>query len=59
MNVVFTGLTDAQAKELAVWFMEQGEQDLDIWFDVAEVPAPLSTRSYEKDGNVIVECRTP
>lgn len=36
---IFENLTKAQAETMAHWFEGQGEQDMDEWFDIHEVPS--------------------
>jgi hypothetical protein len=56
-RVIFTNLTDEQASELASWYSNQGEQDADVWFDIANVETPI-TDTITKDGDdVIVACK--
>ena len=36
MDLIFKGITNAQAIALANWYAEQGEQDASFWFEGAE-----------------------
>lgn len=51
-KLIIDGLTMKQAKTLADWFEGQGEQDACEWFDINDVPAPM-TDVQRKDYEVI------
>jgi len=62
---IFENLTPKQASILASWFEGQGEQQCDEWFEINEVPAPLTDVGREggysdtqENGDVIVYCKS-
>jgi hypothetical protein len=59
-KVTITNLTEEQATLLADWFIGQGEQDCEVWFDVNDCDSPVTESSKtQQNGNVIVTCRKP
>jgi len=57
-KLIIDNLTDEQAKELGNWFINQGEQSCEEWFDINEVPAPVSeSMERQMDGNYWITCK--
>jgi hypothetical protein len=56
-KVIFENLTKEQAKTLAEWYEGQGEQDAGVWFDIHNVPTPM-TDVQRKGGYCKIDKRT-
>lgn len=61
---IIDGLTIEQAKTFAEWYEGQGEQDAGVWFEVNEVPTPMTDVGrpggcieIQADGDVTVHCK--
>ena len=64
-KLILEGLTVEQAKVLAEWFEEDGEQQCHVWFAALGVKSPVT--NMKRDGgcfetigdDTIVHCHTP
>jgi hypothetical protein len=54
---VFENLTIEQAKALAQWFEEQGEQDCIVWFEESDLKSPFANRIEHYDDEIVVWCK--
>jgi hypothetical protein len=65
-KLIIEGLTPEQAKELSNWYISQGDQHAEEWFDISEVPLPCShvqrkggCMDIHENGDVTLWCHTP
>jgi hypothetical protein len=57
-KVIFTNLTEEQARELASWYWKLGEQQCESWFEAAKLPIPIVDKIEEKLEEIVIRTKS-